>query len=102
MYSRLILGDIMRLERAMGPSHECHRWGSVFLAHSDGCPNCGNYRISSLHKTEEKQEDWDMETYPVIVINFDNPDSFSHIVNIGDFSPYPRAWNGNNARRESD
>lgn len=32
-----------------------------------------------------------METYPVIVINFDNPDSFSHIVNIGDFSPYPRA-----------
>jgi uncharacterized OB-fold protein len=76
---------------AMGPSDECNDCGAIFLAHSDGCPNCEGYRTSKLHPLETKQEVWDMESFPVIVIDFDNPESCVHRVNIGDFSPYPNA-----------
>lgn len=91
MFSQSILWDIMRLEMFLGNSDRCHDCGHEFLAHSDGCPNCGGWRTTKLHSTEEKREKWDMETFPVTVINFDNPNCCFHTVNIGDFSPYPIA-----------
>ena len=78
--------DILRFEMAMGPSHECSDCGHVFLANSDGCPNCGSYRIKCLHETEE--EKWDMETFPIEVLKFE--DLRWDTVSIGDFSPWPK------------
>lgn len=90
MYSQSLLWDILRFEMAMGPSHECHDCGSTFLANSDRCSNCGSYRISSLHKEEVKREKWDMETFPVRVFDPNDVTVYFNLINIGDFSPWPR------------
>lgn len=90
MFSQSLLGDIMRFEMAMGPSDGCHSCGATFLAHSDGCPNCGSYRTFKLHPLEEKREKWDMESYPVRVFDPKDVTVCFRLINIGDFSPWPR------------
>lgn len=83
---------IMELEMFLVPSDECQSCGTTFLAHSDkGCPQCGSRRTSSLHQVETKHEKWDMETFPVNVIDVENISNCFLPINIGDFSPYPRA-----------
>jgi hypothetical protein len=88
MFSRSLLADILRFEMAMGPSDGCNDCGATFLARSDGCPSCGGYRTFKLNPLETEREVWDMESFPVIIIDFDNPESCACRVNIGDFSPY--------------
>lgn len=85
MYNQL--WGILNFEMAMGSSHECRECGHVFLANSDGCPSCGSYRICLLNPLPEP-DPWDMETFPVHVLDCENGD-FA-LVEEGDFSPYPR------------
>jgi len=51
MFSQSIRNDIMRLEMFLGPSDECQSCGAVFLAHSDGCPNCTLWKQSVRNGT---------------------------------------------------
>lgn len=90
MFSQSMPWDIMRFEMAMGPSDECRSCGAVFLAHSDGCPSYGSYRTSKLHPLETKQEKWNMETFPVRVFDYNDIAVYFRLINIGDFSSYPK------------
>ena len=88
MYSLESLWDIMRLEMFLGHSHECHSCGKTFLAHEDGCPNCGvGARVTSLHPPVQLSDCKTSDSGYCIVYG---EETGACIVGHGDFSPWPR------------
>jgi len=88
MYSRTINDMIRDLEMCLGNSHRCNNCGRDFLAHSDGCPNCG---ASDLYVTPLNT--LSLNDLPVRdggnTISYEEDGSFI-IVKAGDSSPWPR------------
>jgi len=82
------LAEIIRREESMGNSHECLECGSLFLAHSDGCPKCGNYaRTKPLYPlAHEEVRDEDIEGWYLLT-----EDGLSFMA-VGESSPWPRVY----------
>ena len=79
----------MRLEMFLGHSHQCHNCKSTFLAHEDGCPNCGAGAMTSLlHHLElsDVKESNDKFTYFMVC----GDDGVYVHVGSGEFSPWPK------------
>lgn len=48
MFPKGMLQKIILHEMSLGDSHECLECGKKFLAHSDGCPECGKQARTKL------------------------------------------------------
>lgn len=83
-----MLREIIRYEMSMGNSHECLDCGAVFLAHSDGCPDCGMSARTKL--LNEDYFDGEISDEELVGWYFFE-DGCLHYVYVGESSPWPRS-----------
>jgi len=90
MYDRSLLNKIRNFEMAMGHTHICLKCRRTFLAHEDGCPNCGiGAPTRFLYNKMYDQECSDKNVLYWLILNEETGNI--KFVRPGDSCPWPRS-----------